>query len=187
MKQLSFRGARRSPASLLFFCAGVAALGALSIGTAHAEPACDPGQLSFAIDREDGQFDGMSHSGALLVVRNLGTTVCSVPARPELGFLDAKRQPLGVSRQQPPGMHPGPVIPPVAVPPGAELTSEARWVSSDAFGANNCVTPAFATLTIGPRAFVAPLATQLCGPAGKQPSYSVTLLRRDPAYTPKPR
>ncbi|CAM3427356.1 DUF4232 domain-containing protein [Bordetella sputigena] len=187
MKQLFFPATRRAPAFVLFFCAGVAAFGALSIGTAHAEPACDPGQLSFAIDREDGQFDGMSHSGALLVLRNLGTTVCTVPARPELGFLDAGRQPLGVSRQQPPGMHPGPVIPPVAVPPGAELTGEARWVSSDAFDANNCVATAFITLAIGPRTFVAPLRTQLCGPAGKQPSYSVTLLRRDPVYTPPPR
>ncbi|AOB33758.1 hypothetical protein AKI39_14960 [Bordetella sp. H567] len=154
-----------------------------AVGAARAEPACDPAQLSFAVDREGGQFDGMSHSGTLLVVRNLGPNTCTVPARPEVGFLDAAQHPLPVSLQRPAGMHPGPVLPPVAVPPGAELTSEARWVSSDAFGAGNCVASAFISLSIrGQPHFTVPLATQLCGPAHAAPSYSLTLLRRDPVY-----
>ncbi|ANN67532.1 DUF4232 domain-containing protein [Bordetella bronchialis] len=165
----------------------LAATAVLGPAAARAEPACDPAQLSFAVDREAGQFDGMSHSGTLLVLRNLGPDTCTVPARPEVRFLDAGRQPLPVVAQVPPGMHPGPVIPPVAVPAGAELTSEARWVSSDAYGDGNCVTVAYATLAIGPRGFEAPLRTRMCGPANKSPTYGLTLLRRDPVYRPAPR
>jgi hypothetical protein len=159
-------------------------------------PACDPAQLSFAIDREGGQFDGMSHSGTLLVLRNLGPGTCSVPGRPVVAFLDANRKTLPVSLRTSPGMHPGPVILPVAVPPGAELTSEARWVSSDAYGANNCVSPRFIALSLGlqtqagaagDQRFSAPLETQLCGPAGQHPTYTVTLLRPDPRYAPPAR
>jgi hypothetical protein len=153
-------------------------------GMSSLPPACDPDQLSFAVDRENGQFDGMSHSGTLLVLRNLGSQACSVPARPEISFLDNGHNALPVSLGQTPGMHPGPVILPVVVPPGAELTSEARWVSSDAYGANNCVSPEFIALAIGPRTLVAPLSTHICGPAGQHPSYTVTLLRRDPPYEP---
>jgi hypothetical protein len=190
MKAAFTFGARCIPARMippLFgICLALATLAAAP--AAMAEPACDPNQLSFAVDSESGQFDGMSHSGTLLVLRNLGPAACAVPARPELAFLDANRQPLAVSPQRPPpGMHPGPVIPPVAVPVGAELTSEARWVSSDAFGANNCVAPAFVALAMGSHTFVAPLETHLCGAAGQKPSYTVTLLRRDPAYRPPAR
>jgi len=151
------------------------------------EPACDPAQLSFAVDREGGQFDGMSHSGTLLVLRNLGPRACSVPARPVLNFLDEQRKPLDVVLREQPGMHPGPVILPVAVPVGAELTSAARWVSSDAYGADNCVSPSFISLSFGGTAHTAPLRTHMCGPAGKRPDYSTTLFRRDPAYVRKPR
>jgi hypothetical protein len=149
-------------------------------GSAARPPPCDVAQLSFAVDRQGGYFDGMSQSGTLLVVRNLGPQACSVPARPELIFMDAHGKPLPVSARQQPGMHPGPVILPVAVPPGAELTSEARWVSSDAYGANNCVEPQSIALSLGGQSLVAPLKTRLCGPAGQSPAYTATLLHRDP-------
>lgn len=140
------------------------------------------------MDREGGQFDATSHSGTLLVLRNLGPNTCAAPPRPEIGFLGPNNEPLHVARQSPIGMHPGPVLPPVAVPVGAELTSEARWVSSDAFGANNCVTIAFVTFSMqGKVVATVPLATQMCGPAGKPPSYSLTPLRRDPPYVPPSR
>lgn len=185
MKQASSFRIRTLPAFFLIVCAAAASS---ATAATRAEPACDPAQLSFAVDREDGQFDGTSHSGALLVLRNLGPNTCTVPALPEVGFKDADNKPLQVSVQRPVGMHPGPVLLPVAVPLGAELTSEARWVSSDAFGANNCVKPASVTLSIGgQRVYTAPLATQLCGPAGKHPAYSITPLRRDPPYVPSAR
>jgi hypothetical protein len=152
-----------------------------------AVPPCDAAQLSFGVDRENGQFDGMSHSGALLVLRNLGPGTCAVPARPELRFLDAQRRPLAVAPREPAGMHPGPVILPVAVPVGAELTSEARWVSGDAYGADNCVSPEFVALSLAGHTMIAPLGTHMCGPAGKAPAYTATLFHRDPPYVAPPR
>ncbi|OZI61131.1 DUF4232 domain-containing protein [Bordetella genomosp. 11] len=173
-------------ASCLVLCATLATAAARA-----AEPTCDPAQLSFAADREGGQFDGTSHSGTLVVLRNLGPNTCTVPMRPEVGFLDGANKPLRVAAQSSIGMHPGPVMPQVAIPVGAELTSEVRWVSGDVYGdpkqPGNCVSPAFITLTLGVRVFVAPFTTRLCGPAGKPPSYSATPLHRDPPYVPAAR
>ena len=147
-------------------------------------PACSAAQLSFAIDNENGYFDGMSHSGTLLVVRNLGPSVCTVPARPILTLEDATHHPLPISFESPRGMHPGPVILPVVIPVGAEVTSEMRWVSSDAFGANNSISPAFVALAVDGATLRVKFTGELFGPAGKQPTYSVTLFKRDPVFTP---
>jgi hypothetical protein len=146
-------------------------------------PPCPAAQLSFALDDENGYFDGMSHSGTLLVLRNLGPNDCSVPAQPTLGFEDAEHHPLPITPELPRGMHPGPVIPPVVIPVGAEVTSQIRWVSSDAFGANNSVSPAFVTLWIGSDVLRLKFTGQMFGPAGKHPSYSiVTRFKPDPVY-----
>jgi hypothetical protein len=145
---------------------------------------CPAAQLSFSLDSEGGNFNGMSHSGTLLVLRNFGQNPCSVPGRPMVGFEDAEHHRLPISLEVPPGMHPGPVIPPVVIPPAAEVTSRMRWVSGDAYGANNGVSPAFITLTVGENILRLEFNGQLFGPAGKNPTYSLTLFRRDPLYTP---
>ena len=144
---------------------------------------CPAAQLSFALDGENGEFNGMSHSGALLVLRNLGPNACTVPARPELGFETASHHLLPISLEAPRGMHPGPVILPVVIPAGAKVTSQLRWVSSDAFGANNGISPAFITLSVGGETLRLKFTSQLFGPAGKQPTYSVTLFKSDSMHT----
>lgn len=148
------------------------------------QPSCSAAQLSLALDDENGYFNGMSHSGTLLVLRNLGPNACTVPGRPELGFEDTAHHPLPISLRLPRGMHPGPVIPPVVIPAGTEVTSQLRWVSSDAFGGNNRISPGFITLSLGRDTLRLKFTGQLFGPAGKQPTYSVTLFKRDPEYTP---
>jgi hypothetical protein len=107
-----------------------------------------------------------------------------VPARPILGFEDVSHHPLSISLDVSRGMHPGPVILPVVIPVGAEVTSQMQWVASDAFGANNSVSPAFINLTLGGDTLRLKFTGQLFGPAGKQPAYSVSLFKRDPVYTP---
>jgi len=145
---------------------------------------CSPGQLSLGLDDEGGNFAGMSHSGTLLVLRNLGPTVCSFPARPAIRFEDAQQHPIPVTLEYPVGMHPGPVLLPVAVPVGAELTSELRWVSADVYDGGSCLSPAFLTVTVGTDVMRVDFAgRQMCGPAGKPVNYSMTPLRRDPVYT----
>jgi hypothetical protein len=167
-------------AAFLFFSAGVFA----TAQSPQPLQPCSAAQLSFALDDENGNFNGMSHSGTLLVLRNLGPNACTVLGRPELSFEDAARHPLPISLEVPRGMHPGPVIPPVVIPVGAEVTSQLRWVSSDAFGGNNSLSPAFITLSIGGDTLRLKFTGQLFGPAGKQLTYSVTLFKRDPVYTP---
>ena len=87
-------------------------------GARLAAPPCKASDLSLGTDDENGSFNGMSHLGTLLVLRNLSTTACSVPARPEISFLDAsksKASPLPIKLEIPGAkfMHPGPVMLPV--------------------------------------------------------------------------
>lgn len=147
-------------------------------------PACRAYQLSLNTDNENGAFNGMSHSGTLLVLRNLGPDACSVPARPDVVFEDAEHHALPISWRAPVGMHPGPVILPVVIPAGAEVTSRMRWVSSDAYGANNGISPAYIAVRIDGHTLSRKFTGQLFGPAGQQPEYSASLLERDPAYQP---
>jgi hypothetical protein len=145
---------------------------------------CSASQLSLGLDAEGGYFDGMSHSGTLLVLRNLGPQTCSVPAQPTLVIEDAQHHPVRVSRQTPAGMHPGPVILPVAIPVEAEVTSQMRWVSGDVYDGHNCVFPALVTIPLGADTLSVPFNGSLCGPAGPPPTYTMTPLQRDPVYTP---
>ena len=175
--------------SRLCFVAGmwiacVAVISAQSKGVGDVVKPCTAGQLSPALDEENGNFDGMSHSGTLLVLRNLGPEACSMPARPTIGFEDVQHHPVAVTLEEPVGMHPGPVLLPVAVPAGAELTSEMRWVSGDVYDGGQCVSPAFLTVAMGTETLRVDFSgRQICGPAGKV-SYSMTPLRRDPVYMP---
>lgn len=146
---------------------------------------CAASQLSIALDDENGYFNGMSHSGTLLVLRNLGPSACTVPARPRLTFEDAAHHPVAISPQPLEGKQPGPVV----IPVEAEVTAAMRWVAVDAYGAGNCVSPAVLILHLSPAAsdtstLRIPFDRSLCGPAHQNPAYSFTLLRRDPAYTP---
>jgi Protein of unknown function (DUF4232) len=170
-----------SMAALLLMNSGFSA-------TAKTQPSlpasCSASQLSFGLDQEGGYFDGMSHSGTLLVLRNLGPQTCSIPAQPTLAFQDAEHHPLRVSLQTPAGMHPAPVILPVAIPAGAEVTSQMRWVSGDVYDGHNCVSPAFVTIPLGTDTLSVSFNGSLCGPAGPPPTYTMSPLQRDPVYIP---
>ncbi len=102
--------------------------------TANTQPSlpasCFASQLSLGLDQEGRYFDSMSHSGTLLVLRNLGPQTCSVAAQPTPAFQDAQHHPLHVSLQTPAGIPPGPVILPVAIP--VEPKSPAKCAGSGA-------------------------------------------------------
>jgi hypothetical protein len=142
---------------------------------------CSASQLSLGLDQEGGNFDGVSHSGTLLVLRNLGPQACSVAAQPTPAFEDAQHHPLHVSLQTPAGTQPGP---PVVIPVGAEVTGQMRWVSGDVYDGHNCVSPAYLTIPIGSSSLSVQFNGTLCGPAGPPPTYTMTPLQRDPVYTP---
>jgi hypothetical protein len=156
----------------------------LASSLAAALPAsCSASQLSLGLDQEGGYFDGMSHSGTLFVLRNLGAEDCKVSAQPTPAFEDAQHHPLHVSLQPAAGMQPGP---PVVIPVGAEVTSQMRWVSGDVYDGHNCVSPAYMTIPIGTGSLSVQFNGTLCGPAGPPPTYTMTPLERDPVYTPTP-
>jgi hypothetical protein len=170
--------------SFVIYMAGFLLLNLASSIAAALPPPCSVSQLSLGLDQEGGYFDGMSHSGTLLVLRDLGPQACSVSAQPTLAFEDAQHHPLHISLQTPAGMHPGPVILPVVIPVGAEVTSQMRWVSGDVYDGHNCVSPTYMTIPFGTASLSVPFHGTLCGPAGPPPTYTMTPLHRDPVYTP---
>jgi len=152
-----------------------------------AVPACTANQLSLTLDSENGNFDGMSHSGTLLVLRNIGSDACSVPAFPTLTFRDAAHATLSITRSTPgfrPGMGHGPVMLPAIVAPGAELTASLRWVSGDVYDHGTCLSPATLSVTIAGQELTTALTGNICGESPSKVTYTTTRLNPDPVYKP---
>ncbi|MBM9400181.1 DUF4232 domain-containing protein [Gluconacetobacter azotocaptans] len=144
-------------------------------------PDCTAAQLSLGLDDENGQFDGMSQSGTLLVIRNLGPGACAVAALPVLRFEGRDHERLAMARRPPAGMHPGPVLPPVAVAADAELTARLHWVSGDVFDdGHNCVTPDTIVLDVPGGPLRWHFGRQMCAPAHATHYFDQTPLRPDP-------
>jgi len=157
---------------LIFILTGATA------AAAHAAP-CTADQLSLAVDNENGNFNGMSHSGTLLVLRNLGPAACTVAGFPKVLFADAANATLPITRAIPRGMHPAHVVVPVTILPEAELTSRLRWVSGEVYPHSQCFTPSALVVIIGGQKLTTPLAARICGPSGKV-TYDRTRLVPDP-------
>ena len=95
-------------------------------------PPCRPQQLRIVPDGRDGDFNGMSHSGTALSIRNTGRD-CTIPALPRIELRDARNRALPAMRQPPVGMHPGPVMVPVRIAGGHRAVATLRWVSGPVF------------------------------------------------------
>ena len=143
-------------------------------------PNCAANELSLAFDGEGGVFDGMSHSGTLLVLRDIGPRACAAPGLPPVTFKDAKGKPLPIARKAPVGMHPGPVVPPVGVAAGAELTAALRWVAGAVYPQSRCYDIAYATVEIAGTPIQARLAAHVCGATDKGATFDQPVLARDP-------
>lgn len=138
--------------------------------------ACLPAHLTAGLDGRNGEFDGMSQSGALLVLRNTGHTACTLPPLSALTFEGTDQQPLAVERRIPRGMYPGPVLLPVVVAPGQKVASRLHWVASDAFDAGNCVSPAYVSLVMKGRMLRVPFDHMMCAAAGDTAYFDQTPL-----------
>ena len=145
-------------------------------------PPCAEGALAVSFDREDGAFAGMSHDGALLVVRNIGAAACRVPGLPVLSFADASRKALPIARMAPLGLHPGPVVLPVGLAAGAEATAGLLWVVSPVFGndGGRCYSATSVTVSFDGVSVTAPISTTICGPTGKPATFEQNRLAVDP-------
>ena len=156
---------------------------AAALTTARPSPTplpCQAEQMSLAFDGEGGAFDAMSHSGALLVLRNLGPQACVMAGLPILTLRDAQGRTLPVVRVSPAGMHPGPAMRPVGVAAGAELTAPLRWVSGEVFDHSRCVSPASARVSLSDGAVAGPFRGRLCGPRAGAVTFEQPPLRPDP-------
>ena len=127
-------------------------------------PACRPAQLRLSTDDRGGDFNGMSHSGIELSLRNRGRD-CTLPALPLVQMRDARGRVLAARRQRPAGMHPGPAMMPVRLGAGHRATIDLRWVSSPVFDGSRSVNAATVTVRIGSGLLRAPLGARLYGPA----------------------
>src|SRR5579871_2646166 len=113
----------------------LAAMASQSSVEPHPAPACRAARLRLSLDGRDGDFNGMSHSGTALVIRNRGAD-CTLPALPTIEWRDKRGRLLAAARKVPIGMHPGPVMLPVRLAAGHLATADLRWVSGPVFPQN---------------------------------------------------
>ena len=119
----------------------------------------------------DGEFTGMSHDGAILILKNTGKRDCTVPKRPFLTFTDAAGKAVALTVNVPPGMHPGPVLAPVMLKPDASASGKMRWVMGEVYDPSVCVKPAHASLDVQGGTVTKDFDATVCGPARAVPHY----------------
>lgn len=125
---------------------------------------CKPADLSVHFDNGQGEFDGMSHSGAWVVLTNRSATRCAVPALPVVQFKDAQDHVLAIGKpaQLSPNQQPSQKI----LKPYAQWRASMYWVSGNVYDGGQCVSPNHAVLKfpLGDVHVNFPART-LCGPA----------------------
>ncbi len=178
----------------------VSTLMALSLVSplAHAQkspaplPLCQPTQLSLGTDGENGNFNGMSHSGTLLVLRNISPSACRLQPIPQLALQTSQGKPVSITiTQSNPFTGPtangkrlpmghGPAVVPILLAPAAEATLTLRWVSGNVYDHGTCVTPASILVTLEGGTLQTPFSGSLCGPDPAHIAVTATRLATDP-------
>ena len=145
---------------------------------AAALPACSPAQLRASTGGDAGEFNGMSHSGTYLTLRNTGRRACGVPGLPAVTFRDRAGRVLPATRRAPVGMHPGPAVVPVTIPAGGTVRTGLRWVSGPVYDRNRCADAARVSAGVGGRQVSTPIRAHLCGEAGQPIGFEQAVLQR---------
>ena len=146
---------------------------------AHAAlPPCRPAQLRLSAENADGRFDGMSHSGTELTIRNIGRA-CALPALPRVEMHD-RRGRLAAVREPATGRHRGRAIAPFRLAAGHRAAIDLRWVSGPVFERNRSVAAETVSVRIGTGAIRASLGATLFGPAGAPVTFD-----QNPAAVPE--
>jgi len=127
--------------------------------------ACTAFDIALSFDTANGEFNGMSHSGAYLVLTNIGLRTCTVPRRPQITWLDITNTTINANADTPKGMHPGPVLTPISLAPGKSARSALRWVSGEVYDHNTCANIAKGTVKLDQGDVSAPLQARICGDA----------------------
>jgi hypothetical protein len=130
-----------------------------ALAPSHAVPQCHAAQLRLTADDHGGGYNGMSHSGTELLIRNIGRP-CMLAAKPALDMRDARgrvvaRGDASQSRGAP-----------VRLGTGRRGSIELRWVSNGVFEHNRNVHARFIVMRIGSGSLRAPIDATLYGEAG---------------------
>jgi hypothetical protein len=139
-------------------------------------PACRAAQLRLSVDNRNGDFNGMSHSGTELSIRNLGPD-CMMPALPTVQLRDGRGRMLNATRQIPLGLHPAPVMLPVRIAGGHRAAIDLRWVSNPVYTSNDSIHAGSVTVEIEGTVLRAPLTATLYGQKGKPITFDQMPLR----------
>ena len=134
------------------------------IAAASAAPACRADALRVALDGEDGDFNGMSHSGTLVVLRNEGPRACTLPALSHIGMLNGRGRLLPIVRAR---TDQETSAAPLTMRPGAAASTPLRWVSGPVFDHSRCYRPARLAVKMPPRFVTTRITATICGEAGK--------------------
>ena len=143
---------------------------------AMSTPRCTQTQVSVSFDNANGRFTGKTETGGLLVIRNFGEKPCSVLPKPEFHFEDSAGKPLGITWGAPKFMHPGPVMIPVVIPPGAEVTGMMRWAYGSGDRSMKCMRTAVMEVVLDGGGARVPFSQEFCGS-----TFSLEALHVDPA------
>lgn len=124
---------------------------------------CKPDDLSVQFDNGQGEFDGMSHSGAWVVLFNRSATRCAVPALPVIQLENAQDHVLAIGKaaQLAPNQQPSQKI----LKPHMQWRTSMYWVSGNVYDGGQCVSPTRAVLKLPLGDVVVNFpARTLCGP-----------------------
>jgi hypothetical protein len=106
-----------------------------------------------SLDDGGGAFNGMSHSGARLIVRNTGDETCLLRMRVGIRFKDAKGNMLVIgtndARLSQRGMMSGALSPSLRLPAGKNASATLRWVSGNVYDHGRCLRPTSIGLQFG--------------------------------------
>ena len=161
---------------LLQGCGGSAAPVSNAVPVASSKPdavvqECTAADLIVGFDGRDGEYSGMSHDGALMVVRNSSSHPCRVSRLPQVAFTTAAGKVVAARMKQPQGMHPGPVLAPITLAPAAAAECSLRWVSGPVYPKSACVDTARASIVLPDGSVSAEMHAHLCGGKGSPLEY----------------
>ncbi|NIJ08582.1 hypothetical protein FHS31_002203 [Sphingomonas vulcanisoli] len=131
---------------------------------------CRASQIMLRRDGKDRDFNGMSHSGTLIVLRNRGRA-CQIEALPHVGFTDARGRALPIMPNAKRGRRPGRAMLPVTIPAGGTVATPLRWVSGNVFDRSRCFSPTRLRLTIGRKTISVRFSGRICGPADRSTGF----------------
>ncbi|MPQ72926.1 DUF4232 domain-containing protein [Acetobacter senegalensis] len=149
-------------------------------------PVCQAKDLHLTLDAQNGAFNGMSHSGTMVILKNTTAHACSVPAYPAVELQDSAGRNVSAHRQTESATAWGQTDSlshqdkaSVTLPADGTLYTALRWVSGDVYdGSHNCVTAAALQLIWddGRQSARVPMQAHVCAPAQQSAQFEQTPL-----------